>query len=147
MATILEQYEGKQAELHTQIISSNARPEDMMLLQELNYRICVLKTMQAFCLSAPVSTDVKVLGYHYQLMSGCIHYLSTEHKFGPKVDEAGARKRDTAETALTRIIEDGAKRFASFRGTGERQYKDAVTALVNTVLPAWIQFRNTYVNI
>lgn len=147
MATILEQYEAKQAQLHTQLAAGSARQECILHLQELNYRISVLKSMQAFCLSAPISMNMQDMRFHYQLLYSYVHGLCEERKIGPKADESVTRQRDTAAESLNRVCMDHWNRFASFHVTKEDQYREAVCKLANTVLPAWIQYRNTYVNI
>ena len=147
MATLLDQYLEKQSELQSQIAADSLPMDAMVVLQELNYRICVLKTMQVFCQAAPITTDPRAMGFHYQLVDAYIHFLQAERKFGPKVDESGIKKRETAATAMDRICEENRRRFSSFKVTNQNQYKNGIGSMVNTVLPAWIQYRNTYINI
>ena len=147
MATLLDQYIGKQTELQSQIADDSLPMDAIVILQELNYRICVLKTMQSFCRTAPVTTDTRSMGFHYQLVDAYIHFLQSERKFGPKVDEAGIKKRETAAAAMDRICDENRRRFSSFKVTNQIQYRNGIANMVNTVLPAWIQYRNTYINI
>ena len=44
MATILDQYLEKQNTIRSQIAENSLPPEDLLIMQELNYRICVLET-------------------------------------------------------------------------------------------------------
>lgn len=106
-----------------------------------------LETFQAYLKTAPITTDVRQLQFHYQLMRAYIGFLETERKFGAATDDEGKKKRRTAAETLTRVIEDHKKRFGSFRATSPEQYKKEIGNLVNTVLPVWIQYRNTYVQI
>ena len=147
MATLLNQYLTRQDELQSQITADSLPLDSLMELQELNYRICVLKTMQAFCQTAPITTDTKPMGFHYQLVDAYFRMLLTERKFGPKADDSVLKKRETATEALTKIVEDNRKRFASFKVTNQTQYRSCIGGAVNTVLPAWVQYRNTYINI
>lgn len=147
MATILEQYFAKKQELCSQIKAESLPMDSLTIFQELNYRICVLETLKAFCVTAPVTMDTKVMGYHYQVVDAYIKFLGAERKFGPKADEAGQKKRETAAAALERVVQDGRKRFASFNANSQDQYKNCIGSLINTVLPVWLQYRNTYINI
>lgn len=147
MATLLNQYLTKQEELQSQIAADSMPLDSLVILQELNYRICVLKTMQSFCQTAPVTTEAKPIGFHYQLVDAYVRFLISERKFGLRTDEAGAKKRETAAAALERIFTDNRKRFASFQIANQSQYKNSIGNMVQTILPAWIQYRNTYINI
>lgn len=147
MATILEQYREKQNNIRAQIAENSLPPEDLLVMQELNYRICVLETFQSFCKSAPVTTDTKVMGYHFQLVDAYVRFVLGERKFGPKTDSDGQKKRETAYTSFERVVQDGRKRFSSFKAGNQEQYKTAISTFVNTVLPMWMQYRNTYINI
>lgn len=58
------------------------------------------------------------------------------------------RKRGkTAFSALERVIQDTRKRFSSFVPGTQDQYKKSIIQLVNTILPVWLQYRNTYIEI
>ena len=147
MATMLAIYLQKQEEINHNITVQQCPPEGMLVLQELKYRIGVLETFQAYLKTAPITTDVRQLQFHYQLMRAYIGFLETERKFGVATDDEGKKKRRTAAETLIRVIEDHKKRFGSFRATSPEQYKKEIGNLVNTVLPVWIQYRNTYVQI
>lgn len=47
MATILEQYRKRQNEIREQIAANSLPLDQMLIMQELNYRICVLETLRA----------------------------------------------------------------------------------------------------
>lgn len=147
MATILNQYREKQSVICSQISENSLPPEDLLFMQELNYRICVLETFQAFCKAAPITLDTHVMGYHFQLVDAYIGFILAERKFGPKTDEEGKKKRETARISLTNVAQDGKKRFASFSANTQEQYKTCITQYINTILPVWMQYRNTYINI
>ena len=147
MATILDKYREKQLIICSQISENSLPPEELLQLQELNYRICVLVTFQAFCNSAPITMDIRVMGYHFQLVDAYVRFLLTERKFGPKTDEEGKKKQATAFTSLQSVVQDGRKRFSSFSAGTQEQYKSSISQYINTVLPVWMQYRNTYINI
>lgn len=147
MATILEQYQQKQEEIKSQVAETSLPMDSLLIMQELNYRICVLDTLRTFCQTAPITMETKVLGYHYQMVNAYVRFLQTERKFGPRTDDEGQKKRETAQMSLDHVISDSGRQFASFNATTQDQYKKCVCAMVNTVLPVWIQYRNTYINI
>ena len=147
MASILTQYHKRQSVIKEQITENSLPPDELIQVQELNYRIGVLETFQALAKTAPISMDTKVLGQHYQIVDVCIRYLLTDHKFGPATDESGKKKRETAHKALEDIIHDNQKRFTSFKAETQDHYKRCILNCVNTVLPMWVQYRDTYTNI
>ena len=144
MASILTQYQNRQSVIREQIAENSLPLDDLIGVQELNYRIGVLETFQSLAKTAPISTDTKVLGRHYQIVDVCIRYLLSDHKFGTATDEDGKKKRETAYKALEDIIRDNRKRFSA---ETQDHYKRCITNCVNTVLPMWLQFRDTYIKI
>lgn len=75
MATILEQYRKRQNEIREQIAANSLPLDQMLIMQELNYRICVLETFESLCKSAPVTMDTKAMGFHFQLVDAYGTYL------------------------------------------------------------------------
>ena len=147
MANILAQYVATQNEMLLQVAGNELPMESVVEYQELNYRIDVLNTCKALTVTAPETMDKKKLGYHYQLTDKVLGTLTTEHKFGPAVDEEGKKKREASLSALERVIQDGRRRFQSLNITSNEQYKKLVISFIGSVLNVWIQYRNTYVNI
>lgn len=147
MATILDQYRERQNLIRSKIAENSLLPEELLVMQELNYRICVLETFQSFCKSAPVTTDVKVMGYHFQLVDAYVRFVLNERRFGPKADADGQKKRETALVSFERVVQEGKKRFTSFSAGTNEQYKNCISQYVNTILPVWMQYRNTYINL
>lgn len=147
MATILDQYREKQETIRAQIAANSLPPEDLLTMQEVNYRICVLETFQAFCKSAPITMDPSVMGYHFQMVDAYMRFILAERRFGPKADAEGQKKRETALRSLERVVQDGKKRFSSFTAGTQEQYKTSISQYVNAVLPVWMQYRNTYINL
>ena len=147
MATLLSTYQQKKEEMIGGIQANSLALEKMLLLQELNYRICVLQTMQSFCQMAPDATDIRACGFHYQLTEAYLRFLLQERRFGSHTDDSGLRKRETAKKALLKICEDGRRRFTSFQATDKDSYRTRMSGMINTVLPAWVQYRNTYIEL
>lgn len=147
MATLLDQYREKQNRFRSQIAENSLPLEDLLVMQELNYRICVLETFQSFCKSAPITMDTKVMGYHFQMVDAYVRFILNERKFGLKADVEGQKRRETAKESLERVVQDGRKRFTSFSAGTQEQYKKSISSFSNAILPVWMQYRNTYVNI
>ena len=136
---LIEYYLQKQEEARKQIEAGSYRPEQLFMLQELNYRICVIETMRDFCCSAPVTTDVRQLCTHYRVVDAYIRFLMSERQVGSK--------RDTALSAFTKVVQDYQRRFGSFQATTPDQYKKVIENTINTVLPVWAQYRATYISL
>ena len=122
MATILEQYRERQNNIRAQLAANSLPPEEILLMQEINYRICVLETFEAFCKSAPVTMDTRVMGFHFQIVDAYVRFALNERKFGPKVDAVGQKKRETAYQSFEQVALDGRKRFSSFSAGTQDQY-------------------------
>ena len=88
-----------------------------------------------------------VMGYHYQLVDGYVKFVLTERKFGPKTDAEGMKKRETAAASFEKVVQDGRKRFSSFKPTSQDQYKSTIGNYILTLLPVWMQYRNTYITV
>ena len=147
MATVLEQYKLRQSAWTAQSAAGQLPVEALLPMLELNYRIDVIETFQIICRSAPVTTDGKVLSFHYQLVDAYIQLLLAERKFGSRTDEAGLKRRQTAEESLQRVVQDNRRQFSSFKAGAPDLYKTTICKLVNTFLPIWMQYRETYIPI
>jgi len=144
---VLQTYKEKQAEINSKIATHTIQPVDTLAMQELNYRIGVLETFQAFAKGAPMALDPKQLSYHFQLVDANINFILTEHQFGPKADENARKRRETALKSLGAAVKDGRKRFSSFKPSKPEQYSETVNKYINTIMPLWVQYRNTYINL
>ena len=147
MATWLDGSRAKKEQVAAAAAQGQLTPAQAMWYQELLYRIEVLETCRMLCKTAPVTTDVKPLGEHYHLVDAYIQCISRERRFGPPAGEKQKAGRKTAADAMEKVLADGRKRFSSFRPSGGEQYKRNISALMNTVLPVWLQLRNAYINI
>jgi len=147
MATILDQYRERQNEIRSKAAENSLMLEELLTMQELNYRVCVLETFQTFCKSAPITMDTKAMGYHFQMVNAYVNFVLNERRFGLKADADGQKKRETALASFERVVQDGKKRFTSFSAGTNEQYKKSISQYVNTILPVWMQYRNTYINL
>lgn len=145
--SVLQTYQEKKSQINKRIATHTVQLQESLALQELNYRIDVLETFQAFTKTAPMSMEPKQLGYHYQLVDNYVKFVLTERQFGPKTDEKGQKMRATALDSFQKVVQDGRKRFASFQATKPEQYSETLNKYINTVLPLWMQYRNTYINL
>lgn len=147
MASILSQLLKKQADIKEQIAANSLPLDELLVMQELNYRIGVLETFQALVKTAPLSTDTSVLKQHYGIFDVSLRYLLKDHKFGIATDDNGKKRRETAEKAVMDVISANQKKFTSFVAETQDQYKRYISECANTVLPMWLQFRETYITI
>lgn len=145
--TTLEKYREKLEELRRKIGPEGLSHQEYMAFQELSYRISVLETFQAYCKSAPVTMDTRTMGFHYLMVESYVRCVLVERRFGLKTDEEGQKKRETAMVSFKRVALDGLRRFSSYKAQTPEQYRADINRYINTILPVWMQFRNTYVNI
>ena len=147
MATVLENYLSIRAEIDGRMATEPANATMVWWYGELAYRISVLETCQIFCKSAPVSTDVKTLLGHYQMVDAYIQCMTQERRYGPDRGPDTQKERDAAQTNLGRVVQDYRGRFSSFAPTAPDYYTKEIGKVVGTVLPAWLQLRDAFVPI
>lgn len=145
MATVLENYFSLRKWVEGEMAQTPATPAQVWWYTELVYRISVLETCQMFCRTAPVSVDVKTLLGHYQMMDAYIKCMVSERAYGPDRGPDTQKERDAARANLDRVVLDYRKRFSSFAPSAPDFYGKELSKVINTVLPAWLQFRNTFV--
>ena len=121
--TLLEQYSAKLNEMNEKIRAGQLPPEEMLVYQELVYRIGTLNTCKALCASAPIGTETTKLCYHYQVVAMFIKMLSGERQVGSKTDEDGKKKRGAAKETIDRVMNDGVRRFSNFNTKTDDLYK------------------------
>lgn len=142
--TILEKLQAQKTALEAQ------RPLEapqLWLLQEITYRIGVIESCKAFQNAAPISADTQVLGPHYKVVDAYVQQLLQERQYGKPTDAAQQKQRETALASLNKVVADYRKRFQSYRPAAQEQYAADISRALKTVLPAWIQHRNCYINI
>lgn len=118
--------------------------EQAWSFQELLYRIEVLQVCQMFTMTAPVGNDLRAMVTHYQMVDGYFENLRSERRNGLVASEKEQKQRETVSQNLSRITNDYRKRFSSFSPSAPDQYKNEISRVISTMLPAWIQMRNVY---
>ncbi len=147
MATWLNDYRTRKEQMSAMVSGGGLSLAQSMEYQELLYRIEVLEACQMLCKTAPVTTDLKALTGHYQLVDAYVQCIGKERRFGLPADEKQRAYRKTATEALEKIVVDCRKRFSSFQPANQELYKQSIGAMISTVLPAWLQMRNAYTKI
>ncbi len=144
---LLDHYKEKQNSIRGYINKGNIPVDQLIYIQELNYRICVLETMRDFTLTAPVTTDIKVLSLHYQTVDAYIKFLITERQLGLKTDDNGIKKRETSYKALENVVNAERRKYAGIKVTSAEQYKEMITSTIGTVMYIWVQYRTNFINL
>ena len=147
MATVLEQYNELKVRINAQIDAGKFPPEQMLQHQEMLYRIDVLETCMAFGKTAPVTMDQRILTYHYQMLDAFFMCLLQERRFGLPGDDKVKKQRECAYMNLGAVINTSRKQFSSFKPVNQDTYRTSVQNMINTILPAWMSYRNTYVTL
>ena len=122
--------------------------EQVLYYQELLYRIAILETIQALYKATPKTVDGNVLVPHYQLLEAFITCLIGERKLSGLVTKDDKKAQETALNSLNLILDHGKKKFLSYAPPeSEEQYRNDIFNFIETVLIAWVQYRNTMVNV
>ena len=148
MATMLECYQAQKINFDNGTRIAMPDPAQIWRQQELLYRIEVLEACQMFVKTAPNSADLNILVSHYQMVDAYIHNLTLERRYGMNSNDETKKQRDTAFNSLSLVIESYRKHFGSFTPDNDIGcYRKTITSVIQTVLPVWIQYRQTYIEI
>lgn len=147
MASMLNQYYEKRAQMDKQLAAAPANQGQIMVYQELLYRINVLENCMLFCKTVPITTDQRILSCHYCVVDAFLRCILEERRFGVPADEKMKGSRKAAHSNLNVVITSFRKGFSNFTAGNEMQYKEKFSLMTKTVLPAWLAYRNTYINI
>jgi len=148
MATLLETYLARKNIFDGAFQTAMPGLDQIWRQQETLYRLEVLETCQMFVKSAPNTTDTEILIPHYQMVDAYIQNIALERKYGVIPTEEVKKQRETASGNLSLIIQDYRKRFGSFApGNDAGSYRKAIAGVIQTILPVWIQYRQTYIEI
>lgn len=142
--SMLSYYQNKQ-QLNARISENKLTMDQLLGYQELLYRISILESCMNFVKTAPVTADVSAMSFHYKIVDALFTCLLLERQFGIPADEKLKKQRATALGNLQTVITSFRKQFQSFAPTTPEAYRDAISKMVNTVLPAWLQYRFTYI--
>ena len=97
MATWLEEYTQLKTVAEQKIGSAQLTTSEMLGYQEVLYRIEVLEACKMFSKTAPVTTEMKPLVTHYQMVDAYLQCLSRERRIGMPADEQLKAIRKTDE--------------------------------------------------
>ena len=148
MPTILESYQAGKNNFDTGIQTAAPSPSQIWVQQETIYRIEVLETCQMFAKTAPQSVEAQILVSHYQMVDAYIQNLTSERRYGISANDEIKKQRETAYNNLLRVIQDYRARFGSFTPGGDTGcYRKTISKVIQTILPVWIQYRQTYIEI
>ena len=145
MATVLENYYGIRRELEQRMAQQPGKVSNLWCYGEVLYRIEVLEICQMYLRSAPVSLEIPVLLGHYQMLDAYVQCLARERRYGANRGSDTQKEREAAQNNLERVIQDYRKRFSGFRPASPEAYRKEIGRVVTTFLPAWLQYRNTFV--
>ena len=98
-----------------------------------------------FVKTAPVTTNMVMMRYHYKVVDALFTCLVQERQFGIPADDTLKNQRATALSNLQTVINSFRKQFQSFQPTTPEAYRAAIGKMINTILPAWLQYRFTYI--
>lgn len=145
MVTVLENYRSLRSQVEEKMCNIDTTPEMLWWYGELVYRIGVLETLQVYNNSAPPVMELPPLREHYRMLDAYIQSLTLDRRYGPNRGPDTQKERDAASQSLDRIVQDYRKRFSSFAPTTLESYWEEVTRVIRSVLPAWLQVRDTFV--
>ena len=118
-------------------------PAQLWNFQELLYRIEVMEVFKQFAAAAPLSTEKNILDNHSKLIYVFMENLKTDRVYPPAKNEDFKKQRETAHKSLCLVIEDYKKRYENYIPQSPEQYQKDIGCAISTVMPAWIQYRNT----
>lgn len=145
MATTLEQYYQTKQQLNTKMADGKFTNDQLLGYQELMYRISILESCMTFVKTAPLSADLKAMCFHYQVVDSLFTCMLQERQFGIPADEKLKKQRATALENFGTVVTSFRKQFQSFAPSTPEAYKENITRMINAVLPAWLQYRYTYI--
>ena len=150
--TMLETLKMQRDNVHEQMKKGTLTIRQLFVLLEITYRIEVMESCQAIAVNAPKSTNIKELSPHFQFVDAFFHFAANDRKLGLPISSEDEQKkiqldRKTAEDSLNRVVADCKKRMQSFVPDTSQTYGTSINKIIQTVLTAWIQHRNCYVDI
>ena len=90
-------------------------------------------------------TDLAPLQGHYRMLDAYIQSLTLDRRYGPDRGPDTQKEREAASQSLDRVVQDYRKRFSSFKPTTTESYWSEVSRVIRSVLPAWLQVRDSFV--
>ena len=145
---LIEQYQKSGKLLEEQLLGGECSLKKVVDVQELKYRVSVLSTMRTFENSAPIGGETEDVNFHFRILTKFVGLLIAERRTGRKVDEVGQKKRETALEVLENIFESKKEEFeeSDFEEKAG-SYAKFVQGFLCAIVPAWAQYRDTYVDV
>jgi len=145
---LIEQYQKSGKLLEEQLVGGECSVKKVVEVQELKYRISILSTMRTFEGSAPIDGTTDDINFHFRILTKYLAFLIEERRMGKKTDDAGKKKRETALGVLEDIFESKKEEFdeQDFE-ENPVTYMKFVRGVLSTIIPAWVQYRDTYVDV
>lgn len=145
MATVLESYRSLRLQIGERMQKEAISPDMLWRYGELVLRIGVIETLQAYLNAAPLVMERPRLEGHYKMLDAYVQSITLDRRYGPFRGPDTQKERETAEHSLAQVVQDYRKRLSSFTPRNEESYRREVSQIVQTVLPAWLQMRETFV--
>lgn len=145
MATVLSNYQTLLGRVEERMRTVDITSEMLWWYGELIYRIGVLETLQAYNNAAPPVTDLAPLQTHYRMLDAYIQSMTLDRRYGPDRGPDTQKEREAASQSLDRVVQDYRKHFSSFKPTTAESYWSEVNRVIRSVLPAWLQVRDSFV--
>ena len=144
--TLLERYWKVRLDFESRAKETMPEPSQLWAYQELVYRIGVLEVFRMFSKAAPFTDDMATLILHYHAVNGYIEHLRTE-RICLSTNPENQKQMETALAGLTTVIDDYRRRYASYAPGGPEQYAKDIANTISSILPAWVQYRNTIIEL
>lgn len=128
-------------------LDMHERPDKaaFLKLQEVNYRLDVVETIQGIYRAAKTMAYTQA-SEHYRMFDSYVTLLLSERHYDASNPEIQT-KRETAHKAMQSVVNDYRKKFSSYVLKNGCDYIDDISTAMNTFLSAWLAYRNTYTEI
>lgn len=147
MATKLEEYQKIKDGFKEQIERAEMDINNLIYFCEINYRIEVLEEFQMFYRTTPVEMDEDKFSFHFQFAKMFINIILKEKRYGRILDEAGETRKEAAKNYLMNVIKSGEEHLNKLSICSAQEYKKYMSDYCNTVLIAWLQMRESFIQI
>ncbi len=117
--------------------------KDLLVYEELLYRIHVIQVLKFLLEHAPVSREISTLAGHWEAVDALASHLCQERRLSPSPDAQIQQQRDTARQFLMEILTEQRRRFFVYMPENERQYQADIRDTLQCLLFAWLQYRET----
>lgn len=144
MSSILKNYTEKRDKVSSELDEYFSK-DNFVLLQELDYRISVFRSLQALFKGACMMSAENYIG-HLKMLDGYVSYLPKERNYASP-DNRIQERRSTALKNLNSVIADFRKRFSQYDYENSEKYARDAHCVISNIISVWIAYRNTYIEI